>query len=230
MGRSFTIVEGTPGVVEQDIAHLLIPGRDRSPDGMGIGATTEQRVATAADFFIGHSLAEGGGIAILTGYKSLDDKRGEVWESPTGQTFRGVPEAWAMQQDLVGRGVPPAHVAVEPNAIDTVTGFVYSQSLLRDERPVGIVAQEQQLERILDVVAERTMHAPYVGIVAPELPDGPIDKDTIAERLASQYIARRLVPGHPLNYELATGRATRVFKLTRRLAGLRKAPELPLQD
>jgi len=106
--------------------------------------------------------------------------------------------------------IPEASILTEAQSIDTVTNFTNSQNLFPDNRPVGIFAQEQHLERIIKIIAPRTMQQDYVGIVVPELP-GKVDVDSLSAKLVSLCIARGLTPHNRNSSEIAKKRAMRIW-------------------
>ncbi|HTE57619.1 MAG TPA: ElyC/SanA/YdcF family protein [Verrucomicrobiae bacterium] len=212
MTNSYEFIEGTPGVTEDDITHLIIPSRYRGPDGLGLGEISQQRVDTAAAFFIDHALD---GFIICSGYKNPADKGGTPWRDPIGREFEGQPEAYGMLDRLRSThpGVDPNRHLVEPFSIDTVTNMTLVQHLLDigpDERPVGIVAHQEHLERILDIIAPRTLKQPFAGIMAPEVPGHP-DKDPRGVRLVSRWVTRGLTPDTPNITEIAERRILKIY-------------------
>jgi len=211
MPRGFELLEGTPGIGEDQVTHLMIPGRFRSEDGMGLSEFTTQRVVTAAAFYTAR-LLDLEGVIVCSGYKSPREETGEPWRDEHGREYQGVPEAHSMKAQLVNdHGIAPAAIQVERESVDTVTNFTYSQRFF-PEGPVGIVAQEQHLERILKYVAPRTMRREYVGIIVPELPD-KVDVDSPIGTFVSRYVARGLTPDNPHNAELAAARINRVWSI-----------------
>ncbi len=192
--RNFQFAEGSPGVTLDDVSHLLIPGRNRSEDGMGLSDLTAQRVDTAANFYLDKTLAKKDGVIVPSGYKNPGDHVGELWRDEYGEEFEGIPEAYLMRARLLGyTGILRASIRVEAHSTNTVTNFTNSQELFPDEQPVGIVAQEAQLDRILDIIAPKIMRRPYVGLVVPELPNH-YDKDGLPARLVSRWVLRGITP------------------------------------
>jgi hypothetical protein len=208
----YQFTEGSPGATFGDVSHLIIPGRYRSPDGMGLSDLTEQRVDTAADFYKDKDLMSYGGIVVASGYKNPGDHVGEPWRDENGIEYEGIPEAFSMRTRFLGyRGLEGVDVRVEARSVDTVTNFTNSQELFPDERPVGIVAQEAHLERILDIVAPKTMRREYVGIVVPEL-EGHYDKDGLPARLVSRWVARGLTPETANASTIAEARVQNIWR------------------
>ena len=190
----------------------MIPGRYRSADGIGLSDLTSERVDTAAQFFLDNELASGGGVIAVSGYKNPGDHVGEPWRDELGEEFEGIPEAYSMRFRLLGHwGVSGANVKADPHSVDTVTNFTNTQGLYPDERPVGIVAQEQHLDRILDIIAPKTMRRPYVGLVVPELAGQP-DKDGLPARLVSRWVVRGITPETPNASEIAEARVQNIWQ------------------
>lgn len=209
---SYEVADGSPGVTLDDVSHVIIPGRYRSEDGMGLSDLTIQRVDTAASFYVDKSLARGSGVIVTSGYKNPGDHVGEPWRDEYGEEFEGVPEAYSMRARLLGHtGISKANVRVEAHSIDTVTNFTNSQELFPDERPVVIVAQEKHLDRILDVIAPRTMRRPYVGLVVPEL-STHYDKDGLPAKLVSRWVVRGLTPERTDASTIAEARIQRIWQ------------------
>jgi hypothetical protein len=209
--NSYQFIEGTPGVAEVDIQHLIIPGRFRGPNGLGISEITRQRVDTAAAFFIDHVLD---GFIICSGYKNPADHDGQPWRDELGAEFEGQPEAYGMHDRLrqIHSTIRSRHLLVDPHSIDTVSNLARSQRLLtlgNAEQPVGIVAQAAQLSRILDIIAPHTMRQPYAGILVPEIPGQP-DTEPRGTRLASRWIVRGLRPDMRDNDIIAERRVLRL--------------------
>lgn len=210
--QSYKFAEGSPGVTIYDVSHLMVPGRYRSPDGMGLSDLTAQRVDAAADFYRDKALASHGGVVVASGYKSPNDHVGEPWRDEYGVEYEGIPEAFSIRARFLGRkGCEGADVRVEAKSVDTVTNFTESQRFFPDERPVGIVAQEAHLERILDIIAPRTMKRPYVGIVVPEI-TGHYDKDGLPARLVSRWVARGLTPETENASAIAEARVQNIWR------------------
>ncbi|HUD10630.1 MAG TPA: ElyC/SanA/YdcF family protein [Candidatus Saccharimonadales bacterium] len=215
--QSFSTIEGPSGVGVDDVAHLIIPGLYRSSDGTGLHEFSEQRVVTASEFYKGQVLVEKSGLIICSGYKNPADQYGEPWWDEDGKEYQGVPEAVGMRHSLIdNHGIPASAIRTEVESIDTVTNFTNSQELLPDDRPVGIVAQEQHLDRIMKIIAPKTMRNDYLGIVVPELSDMVADESALKNtliRLASHYIVRGLTPNTPHSSEIAATRAMLAWKL-----------------
>jgi hypothetical protein len=210
--HNYWFAEGSPGVTLDEVSHLMIPGRYRSADGMGLSDLTTQRVDTAADFYRDNNLMGQTGVVVASGYKNPGDHVGEPWRDENGVEYEGVPEAFSMRARFLGhRGLEGADVIVEVRSVDTVTNFTNSQGLFPDERPVGIVAQEAHLERILDIIAPKTMRRPYVGIIVPEL-EGHYDKDGLSARLVSQWVVRGITPETPNASEIAEARVQKIWQ------------------
>ena len=116
----YGFAEGTPGVRHEDVAHLLVPGRERSPDGMDLSEHSIGRVDTAGAFYYDHMESEEG-LIVCSGYKTPSDHNGRTWMSPRGVHYQGRPEGYSMRVRLIGRhGIPSSRIRVEPDSIDTV--------------------------------------------------------------------------------------------------------------
>jgi hypothetical protein len=224
MSNHYDVAEGSPGVTLGEVAHLMIPGRYRSIDGMGLSALTAVRVDTAAQSYADNDLASAKGVIVGSGYKNPGDHVGEPWRDELGEEFEGIPEAYSMRFRLLGAwGLSVAQVKVDPHSVDTVTNFTNTQDLYPDERPVGIVAQEQHLDRILDVIAPRTMRRPYIGLVVPELAGQP-DKDGLPARLVSRWVARGITPETPNASAIAQARVQRIWDGINGVKSLKSQP------
>jgi hypothetical protein len=223
MSRTFQTIEGTAGIRDTDVAHLILPGRGRGLDGMSITSIGEQRVATAAEFYIGHMLLDQGGVVVCSGYKTPSDNLGEPWRDQNGIEYMGIPESYSMKSSLIeNHQIPEASIRTEAQSIDTVTNFTNSQSLFPDDRPIGIVSQEQHLERIMKVIAPRTIRQDYIGIVVPELP-GEVDIDSLPAKVASLYIAWGLKPYNKNSSEIAEKRAIQIWRTVLAIKSLSKS-------
>lgn len=209
----YSFVEGSPGVTLDDVAHVMLPGRYRSANGMGSSDLTIRRVDTGANLYIDNELATDGGVIVASGYKNPGDHVGEPWRDALGEEFEGVPEAYSMRTRLLGYwSISDVGIRVDPHSIDTVTNFTNTQELYPDERPVAIAAQAEHLARILEVIAPRTMRRPYVGLVVPELPTQP-DKDGLGPRLVSRWVVRGITPETPNAPRIADARIRNVWRV-----------------
>lgn len=187
------LAASSPDVLPTDVAHLIIPGRGRSPDGMSLNPVVEGRVDTAAAIYTELGLAEKGGVIVCAAYKTPGDQNGEPW-SDGQELFQGKPEAYSMQDRLIEEHhIDPDGIRVAPHSFETVTDLVYGRNKLPDRRPVGVVAQHEQLERITSIILPVIFDRPWIGLVAPEL-DGMTDHDTRFARLASRLITTGLTP------------------------------------
>jgi uncharacterized SAM-binding protein YcdF (DUF218 family) len=206
---------GAPGVDLADVAHLVVPGRGRDADGMSLSAESLARVTFAGRVYDELDLAMREGLIVCSGYKTPGDTNGEPWTldgDAGGKTFVGKPESDSMRDVLLRQGlVPPAAIRVERHSIDTVTNFVRIEAdgLFGDGRPVGIVAQESHLRRILDIVAGRTLRRPFIGIVVPET--GRKDVDGRMAAIASRAVLLGIRPDTPNAVEITERRAQRAW-------------------
>lgn len=208
----FEIMEGSAGLQATDVAHIIVPGRMRSANGMGLHEFSVQRALTAADFFVDHRLADSGGVAVCSGYKTPRDRTAELWRDPkTGREFEGVPEAIGMQAVMVMRGVDPTAIRAETDSIDSATNLVQSQAFSpNDGRPVAIVAQEQHLVSFMEVVAPRLLRRDFLGVVVPELPGNP-DIDTRIMQFMRRVVTHGLTPDDPKSVSKPYKRASRIW-------------------
>jgi hypothetical protein len=219
----FRTVAGTDGLGFDSVVHVLVPGRGRDHTGFGLNAGALDRVAVAKALF-DRVVQRAHGRVVCSGYKSPMDFQGAPWHSDDApqRTYRGVPEAELMRRELLRQGVPADVVRAECESIDTVTNFLRAEleGHFGDDRPVAIVAQEHHLDRMISVIAPRTLRRPYLGVIVPE-------KDPRAESplatLASKLIVTALPqkPGRAIHQ--ATVRAEWIWR-TARLAGMRQYP------
>ena len=189
------VMPGTPGLEWTDVVHLMIPGRGRSADGMGLSEQTSERVRHAVKIYERLGLWGKGGRIICSGYKTPGDTKGDACMYE-GERFTGKPEAVAMKELLIELGIPEEAIAVEYHSIDTAMNFVRSEQEHRfgkfgpglDYRPVGIIAQEAHLQRMLKYIAPKTLQRRFMGIIAPEADDKKKDADRRAASLESQFV------------------------------------------
>jgi len=185
-------IPSTQDVSLDDIAHIIIPGRGRSVDGMDLSTISATRVDAAAAFYADLRIAEKSGVIICTGYKTPADQNGEPW-SDGQETFQGRPEAYSMQARLVGHGIDPSRIVIEPHSVDTATNFAYSRRKLPDTRPFGIASQREHLDRMMSVITPRLFRQAHVGLVVPDLSD-EVDHDNLFARTASWLSVVGLTP------------------------------------
>jgi hypothetical protein len=207
-------IEGRGNVSFPELAHVLVPGRGRDDAGTGLTPLVHAQVATARMLY---DLAVGpnNGRIICSGYKSPADTKGENW-SPAdapGEIFRGMPEADIMRTELIRLGVPETHVYAERHSIDTTTNFLRSEreGWFGDARPVAIVAQRSHLNRMLRVIAPRTLRRLYVGVVVPEA-------DERAESPLASFVSVCILtclPDGQRGIDIAERRAERFWRLAR---------------
>jgi hypothetical protein len=178
---TYEVLEGTPGLSINDVAHVMLPGRGRDSTGHELSQKSFDRVVVGAEFFFDHSLEQNDGVIVCSGYKTPLDRNGERGWHPedSNEKFIGVPEADSMRRVLRERWIPDSAIRVERHSIDTVTNFTYTEAGdyfgEGDKRPVAIVAQEQHLDRMINTIAPRTLRRDFMGIIVPEI--GDIDKD-----------------------------------------------------
>ncbi|MFC4066263.1 YdcF family protein [Actinoplanes subglobosus] len=201
---AFEVWPGSAGLVLAEVTHVLVPGRGRAESGFALNPEAIDRVDVAQRLFdeIGR---QAHGRIVCAGYKSPIDRRGTPWrpDGLPGEVYCGMPEADLMRDELVRRGVPAESVQVERRSIDTVTNFLRAEGEghFGDARPVAIVAQADHLERMINVIAPRTLRREYLGIVVPQYP--PRTESPIVT-LAS----RAILFGLPEDPETAITKAT----------------------
>lgn len=213
-------IAGSGGVSLADLAHVLVPGRGRDRAGTGLTAGARDRVGVARALY-DLVVRPSGGRVICSGYKSPADGKGDAW-SPAdtpGEVFRGIPEADIMRDELVRLGVPAADVYAERHSVDTVTNFLRSEreGWFGDGRPVAIVAQRAHLERMLRVIAPRTLRRPYLGVVVGEEQESA---ESPLASLVSACVLARLPASDAEAIAAAHRRAERCWRAAR-LAGKR---------
>jgi uncharacterized SAM-binding protein YcdF (DUF218 family) len=216
-------IQGRETLSLHELAHVLVPGRGRDSSGTGLTSDARDRVATAQVLY-DLVVRPNEGRIICSGYKSPADTKGESWSPADARedVFRGIPEAEIMRTELINLGIPESDVYAERRSIDTVTNFLRSEreGWFADARPVAIVAQRSHLQRMLRVIAPRTLRRPYLGIVVPEL------EEAVESPLAS-IVSACILTGLPAEDQrairVAERRAER-FWLAARLAGVRQYP------
>lgn len=214
---AFEVIDGTPGLSLQSVAHILIPGRGRTGFGSSLTREGIARVETAAALYW-EVLAPRNGRIVCAGYKSPVDDKGRPWSPPDSpsECFIGTPEADLMSAGLRSRGIPSDIVSVERHSIDSVTNLICAEleGHFGDERPVAIVAQYGHLRRILQIIAPRTLRRPYLGVVVREAgPDHQGESPLAA--LASRFILAKLPADCDNAIDVAAARAARVWRLAR---------------
>ncbi len=162
-----------------EVIDLFIPGRGRAKKGTALAPNGFQRIKAAAEYYVEHNLAERGGKIIVSGYKTPADHDGDSWPAEKPY-FKGIPEAYLGAFCLLDMGIPGESIIIEPFSFDTVTNFTYSYwRFPREKRPIGIVAQNAHLDRMMRYIAPRTLDRPYVGLIAPEADPQHPDSDNI---------------------------------------------------
>lgn len=63
--EGFDLVVGSLGLLPDEIAHVMIPGRGRSADGMDLSSKSNDRVQTAGDFYEAAELEQKNGVIVL---------------------------------------------------------------------------------------------------------------------------------------------------------------------
>src|SRR6266498_3411635 len=208
------IMPGTRELRVEDVTHIIIPGGGRDKGGDGLSAASHDRVTYAGALYRQLNLGEQCGRIVCSGYKSPADRRGAPWspEDVPTETFAGIPEADSMRQVLRSLGISDAVIRVERYSIDTVTNFVRAEAegSFGDDRPVAIVSHRSHLERILQIVAPRTLKRRFLGVAVPE-GDHPLIEGRLP-RLASRAILLGVTPYTPGIVEIADRRAARIWR------------------
>lgn len=208
----FEVRSGTDGLALCDIKHVLVPGRGRDESGFGLNPAAVDRVVVAQRLFDYVGRPAGGRI-VCSGYKSPVDRRGALWrpDDMSGDTFCGMPEAELMRRELVRLGVPAESISVERRSIDTVTNFLRAEheGHFSDDRPVAIVAQADHLDRMIRVVAPRTLRRAYLGVVVPPY---HLHTENPIVTLVSRAILSNLPNNPDAAIEKATARAERIWR------------------
>lgn len=193
MSAEYEFVPAFEDVGAHDIAHLVVPGFRRSPDGMGLSDASRLRAYTAAAAYDDLELDERRGVIVVSGYKAPNDNAGDYWADGQGNIFMGRPEAISMRNYITSYcHFPTDRVRTEPHSLTTLSSLLRSEQMLPDDRPVGIVAQEKQLDRIMRHVAPRVMgHRGYVGIIAPEPATAEAQEEPVTwrDRLLNRIVA-----------------------------------------
>jgi hypothetical protein len=223
--QAIVTVEGTPDIELEDVTHLFVPGRGRGEDGAALNECSEAGAAYAATLYEQLGLEAVGGMVICSGYKTPSDENGDLWQPPQdpeklwtprqGQNraeYQGIPEAWLLRKQLVERGVGSCAVRAELNSTDTVSNFTYSEAgeFFSDRRPVGLVAGAAHLQRMMDIIAPRTLDRPYIGLPLPDASRGN-SRDGRVHRLSSRYVTYGMHPGDPENAAKGDHRSAQVW-------------------
>jgi uncharacterized SAM-binding protein YcdF (DUF218 family) len=204
---AFETLDGSRGLRLDEVGYVLIPGRGRNQTADGLSIVGLDRTVYAADFFVSLQLSKVAGVIVASGYKSPADTAGQPWFTPEepGVEFQGKPEADCMRDVLLRLGIGKAAISVERHSFDTVTNFIYSenQGHFADDRPVAIIAQPQHLERMVKIIAPRTLRREFMGIVVPA------DIHPDREVLLTSLVSRAMLAGiHPNSRDIV-GRTTR---------------------
>ena len=125
-----------------------------------------------------------------------------------------------MRAQLISLGVDEQDIYAERQSIDTATNFLRSEleGYFGDSRPVAIVAQRSHLNRILRIVAPRTLRRPYLGVpVHEEIESG----ESPAASIVSAAVLAWLPDSTDKAIAVAQRRATLIWRLAR-MAGMRQ--------
>lgn len=216
------IIGGRGGICLPEVAHVLVPGRGRDATGTGLTASGQDRIAVARLLY-DIAVHPSNGRIVCSGYKSPSDTRGVAWSPPDApnEIFRGIPEADIMRAELVRLGVPAGCVYAERHSIDTTTNFLRSEreGWFGDARPVAIVAQRAHLNRMLRIIAPRTLRRPYIGIVVPETDE--CEESPLAGLVSSSILT--YLPEGMRAIDIAERRASLLWRLAW-LSGVRQYP------
>jgi hypothetical protein len=197
----------------EDVAHVLLPGRGRDPSGYDLSEQSRERTIFTAGFYTEQRLADIGGIIVASGYKTPSDSNGDLWspEDSPDEHFLGRPEADSMRLLLIQHGVGHAAIHVERHSIDSVTNFVNSenQGHFPDNRPTAIIAQREHLNRMVKLIAPKTLRREFLGIVVPE--DGEPDHDSFFAALESRAVLLGIQPTTPDIVEKTYRRANHIW-------------------
>jgi hypothetical protein len=212
---SFEVLQGSLGLSINDVAHVLVPGRGRNDTGDGLSARGLERAHFAATFYLDQQLEERGGVIVPTGYKTPADKAGNPWRSSdnASELYTGIPEAESMRQLFLSRGIGKSAIRAERNSFDTVTNFVYAENHghFPDDKPVAIISQEQHLERMIKLIAPKTLRRDYLGIIVPE--GAEKDADNIFAKSESYAVLLGIKPDSHRIVQKTTKRASTIWLL-----------------
>ncbi|SRR5579875_16267 len=216
LSAHFEVVAGTPGLGLADVAHILVPGRGRDRSGFGLNGDAYDRISTAYSLYKLTTLPKGGRI-VCSGYKSPSDHKGVSWSPPESpnEVFCGMPEADIMRRELVQLGVRAGDIEVERHSIDTVGNFLRSEleGHFGDDRPVAIVAQRAHLDRILRIIAPRTLRRDYLGVIVG-------DSSGDDESMLASAVSNCVLAGLPTSSDESISRAERRVQMFWQLAHL----------
>jgi hypothetical protein len=206
------LVPGRQNIALDEVAHVMVPGRNRENAGYALSV---EGLARPAEVFQAYpNLADGDGNVVCSGYKSPRDRESRLWypgqdeytvnatEADTVEpVYFGIPEAVMGRHVLLNSGLPADRVKTELNSTTTPANFARAERLgyfssnpagSTDERPVLIIAQAAHLERILDKVAPKTLKREYLGLVVPEIDH--TDPDSRLHRLSSWFTLAGISP------------------------------------
>jgi hypothetical protein len=201
--EAYRTIEGTPGLDLSEVGYVFSPGRGRDQSGEGLDPRTVARARFAGQLFIDLQLRTSQGLLIASGYKTPKDKAGRAWSvenafnpAEEDEPFIGIPEA-----DLTAElwmhefGISDDSIRRERHSIDTVTNFVHAENKghFPDDRPVAIIAQEAHLQRMIDIIAPKTLKREYIGVIVPE-EVGRTDQDTLSAQLESRAVLLGIKP------------------------------------
>lgn len=212
---NYEIAEGSRGLRTDEVAHVFIPGRGRNPRGNGLTESGIARTDCGADFYEDHDLSSRHGVIITSGYKTPAENNGDPWHPPDEPTesFVGIPEGELMRLQLLMRGIGAEAIRAERHSIDTVTNFTFAEAggYFPDRRPVAIVAQEEHLDRMLKIIAPRTLRRDYLGVIVPET--GPKELDSIIARIFSRVVLVGVTPKTENAADITKKRVQRLWRI-----------------
>lgn len=210
----YELLSGKDKIYLEDVVHLLVPGRGRAGSGDRLTKVALERVKFAAKLYKELDLQARGGMIITSGYKSPADSLGVPGIFRRG--YDGVPEAELLKRQLIKEGMPAEKIRTENDSIDTAMNLTYVEygSYFPDDNPVGIIAQQSHLNRIIHRIAPHVLRRKYVGIIAPEVAAGK-DNDTWLAWFASWFIMRGMKPGSSDAKDTVQKRAAMLWKIAR---------------
>ena len=146
-----------------------------------------------------------------------------MWQSKPRRFVPGVlePEAEAIlaERELVRMGIPAERIHPERHSIDSATNLanVEAEGLLPADDPVAIVAHRRHLDRILTLIASKTLRRDYLGVVVPRPDSWPEEPESFAARVATRAILFGVSKNTPDAATKITKRAQRAWSIANRI-------------